>query len=77
MTLYEFKILDEKEQIDSFWCGVLVREINEGEFTIECRQIDDLYVEYNKKGKHCVDMRSFRNPDLLKPYFEQMNDLDL
>jgi hypothetical protein len=75
MTLYQFQLSDEMEQIEAFWGGILVGERKEEEFTIECRQIDDFYVEYKKQGKHYVDMRYFRNPDLLKPYFDQMDNI--
>ena len=49
------------EQIEAFWNGVLIGERKEGEFTIECRQIDGFCVEY-KKDKHYVDMCAFKNP---------------
>ncbi len=60
---------DEMEQIEAFWDGVFVGERKDGEFIIECRQVDAFYVEYKKKDKHYVDMRAFANPDLLEPYF--------
>ena len=72
MTLYQFNSFDEMEQIEAFWYGVLVGERKDGEFTIECRQIDDFYVEYKIQDKHYHDMRSFRNPDLLTPYLDQL-----
>ena len=37
------------EQIEAFWDGVLVGERKEGDFIIECRQIDSFYVWYKKK----------------------------
>ena len=49
MTIYQFLASDEMEQIEAFLEGVLVGEIKEGEFVIECRQIDGFYVEYKKK----------------------------
>lgn len=77
MTLYEFNSADEMEQIEAFWNGVLIGKRNEGEFIIECRQIDDFYVEYKIKEHQYIDMRSFRNPDLLQPYLDQMGRIDL
>lgn len=76
MTLYQFNLLDEMEQIEAFWNGVLVGEVKEGELhTIECRQIDDFYVEYLKREGVYVDMRSFKNPDLLQRYLDQMGEV--
>jgi len=66
-------MLDEMEQIEAFWNGVQVGERKKGEYTFECRQIDDFYVEYHVLGGHYLSMRSFRNPDLLEPYLEQIN----
>lgn len=77
MTLYEFNAADEMEQIEAFWNGVLIGKRNNGEFEIECRQIDDFYVEYKIKGHQYIDMRSFKNPDLLQPYLDQMGKLNL
>jgi hypothetical protein len=75
MTLYQFNQLDEMEQIEAFWDGTLVGERQDGEFTVECRQIHSLYVEYRKSNGFYVDMRSFRNPDLLQLHLDQMGNL--
>jgi hypothetical protein len=77
MTLYEFSNSDEMEQINAFWNGVHVGERSNGEFKIECRQIDDFYVEYKMLGGHYIDMRSFKNPDMLQPYLDQMGKLEI
>jgi hypothetical protein len=53
-----------------FEMGLLVGEYESDCFTFECRQIDGFYVDYKKKDKYYVDMRTFRNPDLLQPYFK-------
>ena len=50
---------------------MLVGERKEGDFIIQCRQIDSFYVGYKKKDKRYVDMRAFKNPDLLGPYFNK------
>lgn len=50
---------------------------NDGEFEIECRQIDFFYVEYKIKDHQYIDMRSFKNPDLLKPYLDNQSPLSL
>jgi hypothetical protein len=70
MTLYQFNSMDEAEQIESFWNGVFVGERKEDGFLIECRQIDDFYVEFKINDRFYTDMRSFKNPDLLIPYFD-------
>jgi hypothetical protein len=77
MTLYEFNNADEMEQIEAFWNGVLIGKRIEDEFEIECRQIDDFYVEYKIKDHQYIDMHLFKNPDLLQPYFDQMGRIDL
>ncbi|HWI90426.1 MAG TPA: hypothetical protein VNT20_04085 [Flavisolibacter sp.] len=73
MTLYEFLMLDETEQVEIFWNGVPVGSVCDGAFVIECRQIDDFYIEYKILGGHYIDMCGFKNPDLLKPYLEQID----
>lgn len=77
MTLYQFKQLDEGEQIEAFWDGVLVGERTEGSFVFECRQIDDFYVEYKIRDRDYKEMKCFRNPDLLQSYFDRMDDLSI
>jgi hypothetical protein len=78
MTLYEFMILDAEAQIEVWFEGVYVgeRALPDG-YTVVCKQIDDFYVEYLKKGLLWKDMRSFRNPDLLAPYLTQIDVSDL
>jgi hypothetical protein len=73
MTLYQFLRSDEMEQIEAFWDGVLVGNRSEGAFVIECRQIDDFYVEYKILGGHYIDMCAFKNTDLLQPYLSQID----
>lgn len=69
--MYQFKMLDEMEQIEAFWDAVLVGSYSSQDgFTYECRQIDDFYVEYKKRDGHYVEMKTFRNPELLNLYFD-------
>jgi hypothetical protein len=77
MTLYEFIHIDEMEQIEAFWNGVLIGERPEGEFKFECRQIDDFYVEYKILNGQYIDMCTFKNPDLLQPYLDQMGKIEI
>ena len=75
MSLYVFNTADEMEQIEAFWNGVLVGKRNDGEFEIECRQVEAFYVEYKISYGQYIDMRSFTNPDLLQPYLDQMGTI--
>jgi hypothetical protein len=70
-------MLDEMEQIEVFWDGVYVGERAEGEFKIECRQIGGFYVEYKILGGHYIGMQSFKNPDFLEPYLNQMGKIEI
>lgn len=72
MNLYQFLPADEMEQIEAFWKGVLVGERMEGECKIICKQIDGFYVEYKLQGTSYIDMRAFKNPDLLLSYLEKI-----
>ena len=76
MTLYKFNSLDEMEQIETFWEGVKIGIRLENGFVYECRQVDDFYIEYKKDetGTNYLDMRSFKNPDLLQSYLDQMKN---
>jgi len=73
MSLYEFLVSGEMEQIEAFWTGVFVGQRSDGQFVMECRQIDDFYVEYKILGGHYIDMCAFRNPELLQPYLSQID----
>jgi hypothetical protein len=64
------------EQIEAFWNGVFIGKRSDGEFEIECRQVNDFYVEYKISGHQYMDMRSFKSPDLLQPYLDQMGKID-
>lgn len=73
MTLYEFLRSGEMEQLEAFWNGIPVGTRSNGGFVIECRQIDDFYVEYKILGGHYIDMCGFKNPELLHPYLHQID----
>jgi hypothetical protein len=70
MTLCQFNAADEMEQIEAFWKGVLIGKRKDDEFEIECRQIEDFYVEYKILNGQYIDMRSFMNPHMLQPYLD-------
>jgi hypothetical protein len=75
MTLYQFKLLDEMEQIETVWSSVLLAIRNDGEFDYELYQIDAFYVElrYLKGGKAVSSLKTFANPDLLHPYLDKID----
>lgn len=77
MTLYQFIAADEMKQIEAFWDGVLIGERMDGEYKIECRQIDGFYSEYKSKDKFYADMRAFKNPDLLASYLDSMDSFEM
>ena len=69
MTLYEFMQLDEMEQIEAYWEGVLVGSYTKDSKVFECKQIDDFYVEYRRvDGQFYKDMKCHKNPKLIEPY---------
>lgn len=73
MTLQHFVQLDEMDQLEIFWSGEFVGELRDGEFRMICHQIDDFYVEFKILGGHYLDMKTFKDPNLLEPYLEQMD----
>jgi hypothetical protein len=77
MSLYEFLRLDELDQLEMFWDGVYIGERRDGGFVIECRKVEDFYVEYTIIGGHYIHIYGFRNPDLLQPYFDKMGRIEI
>lgn len=73
MNIQQFSLLNELEQQESFWKGIEVGARRSGNFVIECRQIDDFYIEYHVLGGHYINIRCFKNPDFLEPYLENIN----
>jgi hypothetical protein len=75
MTLYQFNMLDEMEQIEAIWneaIELVAREDREYRYTLY--QIDAFYVEelWHKEKDIRFTFRSFSsaNSVLLKPYLE-------
>lgn len=73
MTLTEYTLLDKKQQIKRFWCGMFIGQRLEGQSWIQCRQIDGFYVEYKILDKDSRNIRCFQNPDFLQPYLNKIN----
>lgn len=76
MTLYEYKLLDEREQIEAFWDkGVHLAERSDGEYSILLYQIEGFYVEvfYHKEHNNIVRLRSFFSTGQLRPYLHRVD----
>lgn len=75
MTLYQFKLLGESEQIDAIWDSPLLAIIEDDEFTYELHQLGPFYAEvkYRKPNRTISAIKTFKKPGLLKPYLDQMN----
>ena len=75
MTLYQFNLLDEMEQMEAIWEAVKLVERSDDTFHYNLYQIDDFYVEEKihiaYDARHAF--RSFKTTELLKPYLDQMN----
>jgi len=77
MTLQDFTQLDEMEQLEIFWNGEFVGELSDGGFRMICHQVNDFYIELKILGGHYLDMKTFKDPDLLEPYLDQIDISDL
>lgn len=73
MTLAEFKCMDKRQQIKRFWSGVFLGQRFEGQYWVQCRQIDGFYVEYKIFENSSRNLRLFQNPDLLQPYLHNID----
>ena len=69
LSLYDFIQLDEMEQIEAYWEGVLVGSYIKDGKEFECTQIEDFYVEYRiEDGRFYRDMKCHKNTNLIEPY---------
>jgi hypothetical protein len=73
MILHDFVQLEAMEQLEIFWSGEFVGELRDGQFRMVCHQVNDFYIQYKILGGHYIDMKVFKNPDLLEPYLEQID----
>ena len=76
MTLYEFKFLDKNEQAQAVWeLGEHVATRTTAKYKILLWIIEDFYVElvYDFTENKIEKIRTFRNPDLLSPYLDQID----
>lgn len=75
MTLFQFKLLSENEQIETAWNSPLLATIEDNDFTYDLHQIDSFYVEikYRKPNRTVSRMKAFKKPELLKPYLVKID----
>lgn len=75
MTEKQFRNLDEMEQQEAIWNATQIGTYKDETFLYTCYQIDDFYVEKRRHIELDVlrGLRSFKNPDQLNPYLDQMN----
>ena len=75
MTLFQFKLLGETEQIETAWNSPLLATIEDNDFTYDLHQIDSFYVEvkYRKPNRTINGLKTFKNPGLLKPYLHKID----
>jgi hypothetical protein len=76
MTIYQHKVLQEKEQAEVLWeMGVHLGERFDGEHKILLYQIEGFYVEvfYHQEQNKLVRLRSFRSVDQLRSYLERIH----
>jgi hypothetical protein len=75
MTIYEFLALDEIEQAEAVWAGVMIADRIEGEHRLILYQLDSFYIEiwYNMEDNEIQKVRSFENTEQLQPYLSQID----
>ncbi len=75
MTLYQFNLLDEQEQIEAIWYkSVKLAEREDEEHFYNLYQIDSFYIEekFIKPDKLRVAFKTFATTTLLEPYLDKM-----
>jgi hypothetical protein len=80
MKLYEFKLLDEAEQMTAMWeRGVYLGERIDGEYTFKLYQIDEFYIEEQWHTKFNVRRAfiSFIAQEKLEPYLDTIDVANL
>lgn len=78
MTLYEFNVLDEMEQLEAIWYkSTKLQERQDDTFLFVLYQIDGFYVEEKIHKEHDVRHAfktfSSTNSDFLKPYLDKID----
>ena len=76
MTLFEFKLLSERKQLDILHAeGAYIGKRKEGELSILLYQLEGFYVEifYQKHRSQIQNIRSFSSTVPLEPYLTQID----
>jgi hypothetical protein len=76
MTLFDFQILAQNEQIDLLYReGVYVGKRKQGDHTLVLYQLESFYVEvwYLQYRKWIEKLHCFRSTSLLDPYLDLMD----
>jgi hypothetical protein len=76
MTLYEYHLLTEAEQVDLLYQeGIYLGKRKFSDLSIVLYQLDDFYVEvYYDKYRYLINqVKYFHSTDLLQPYLEQID----
>ena len=68
-------MFDKIRQIEIAWNSIWLANREDGKFEYELYQIDGFYAELKyKKGERLVsELKTFIDPDQLKPYFGQID----
>lgn len=79
MTLYEFKQLDEMEQLEAVWESVQIAERFDKDYAIVLYQRDSFYIEvyYNRTENFIRNIRTFANVSQLEPYLYNIDISEL
>lgn len=75
MTLYQFNLLDEAEQMEAIWeSAVNLAKCEDDIYRYELLQIDGFYVELKHHKEYDVfqGLRTFSTTTLLEPYLGQI-----
>ena len=76
MTLYEFKLLSDREQLDLLQDqGTYIGKRKERALTLLLFQLEGFYIEiwYQKHRFHILRVRCFSSTLLLEPYLDQID----
>jgi len=75
MTILQFKLLDETEQMETAWNSPLLATIEDNDFTYDLHQIDSFFVEvkYRKSNRSVNGIKTFKTRNLLQPYSGQID----
>ena len=76
MTLYDFQLLPDQEQIAVLYeCGVYIGKRKDAFSVVLLYQLESFYVEvyYRKYRSHIKKLHCFDSTELLDPYLEQID----